>query len=852
MTSIAQISKAIEQASKEKGVADTTRDAIESILQVITSGFEHREPGWLAALMDKQGSPLFSTDEAADLEAPVTAFLNKLQTMIEQPAGQTGGSAGIDDFYEGFLKQLRTVNQTVQSFAKQFGILKMELGSDFQDDSHPFAPVGQVIGTVIPPFTWGPVGYQVGKLVPLPFRMIVFFGYLALDMARIFMAIPGFDVPFLRKFLSVVAATVDILRGDWKKALLSFAGFFKSSFVWMGFLGKVFLDMFYLIAPSLQEDIGWGVLSVGKSMVVGALLQCFQIFAPYEVRKAVYEVFDGILQEDICLEGMKADAALAASASTASPESGASPESELASTASGSGSGSASDASLGSASASSDASTASGTAHPPSPGSFPTTSSLQALQNSIRRPSYICSDAIKKIMNIANSNLFLKTALQFMRIPTSEYALNEACKKLYEYAGKGKSWETYLAAEGALQYVVSPKTLEGKETAKSTKSIKESMPHALALQYKGELTALEKEKQALETTISTAQPPIVVPSPLPPIDVIIKEQFPESRITAKFKDVMDYAMFLKLLIFVITSKYTNKRLNPFIEQKATLAMPDDDIISKLQELYLLLDTSKYPPIRTKLYTVERLLRMIQEGTLGLIDKELKDITKDIQQMYSEKYVESEKAKQAKTLADLKLNLKLKEGEIKTKKEQIAKASATMVEHLENFAKTSEAVAIQKEQAKADDTAAAAAKAAATAKAATEAAGKTAKAADAAAAGEAKVAAEKAALAKAFPPIQKDPYAISGAIANAIGKVFKQVEGQPVAPVQSEQPVVPVQVEVEQQAQEAQAAEKAAEKAAPVAPVEEQKEKQVQAGGTKKRKLRRGRLTKRVRFNLTQS
>jgi len=87
---------------------------------------------------------------------------------------------------------------------------------------------------------------------------------------------------------------------------------------------------------------------------------------------------------------------------------------------------------------------------------------------------------------------------------------------------------------------------------------------------KQELADLKNQEK--ETTEQIARPPpsIVLPSPLPPIDTIIQDIFPEASFTAKFKDVMDYATFRKLINFVITSKYTHKRLKPFLEQKIHL------------------------------------------------------------------------------------------------------------------------------------------------------------------------------------------------------------------------------------------------------------------------------------------
>jgi hypothetical protein len=92
------------------------------------------------------------------------------------------------------------------------------------------------------------------------------------------------DRPFIRKVLSIVMAVVDILRGDWKKALLSFSSYFSTDYAIMSVIGKVVLDVGGLISPYLQYHMTYGLLDVMKSILAGLLLSLIQTFEPFPAR----------------------------------------------------------------------------------------------------------------------------------------------------------------------------------------------------------------------------------------------------------------------------------------------------------------------------------------------------------------------------------------------------------------------------------------------------------------------------------------------------------------------------------------------------------------------------------------
>ena len=688
MTSVQQVSRAIDQAAKEEGAADHATSGVQSILHVISAALEGTESGWLTRLVDETGTALFSQEEAKELEPKLEPLAAHLRSMLDKASGsQTGGDFGIDEMYEGFMRQLDSINKTVQQFAKNWGILHMELGHDLKDDMYPFAPVGTAVASIIPPFTFGPIGNQIGRQIPLPFRAVVFFAYIALDMVRIFTAIPGFDMPFVRRFLSVIAATVDILRGDWKKALLSFSGFFASSFVWMGFLGKTFLDMFYLIAPDLQDNIGRGILSIGKSMIVGLLLKCFQIFAPYKLRKEVYSVFGEILDKQICK-------------ATAIQQLERTPYDTSTIVTRGGGKGVRSGSAYDTVSPyhtvpysrapgfyvvsppdnrDEQPPYLSGSSRPDIHSSrtnvveplsvrnrLPTSMNPQAVQSAMSQLSSICSDEIRRIVAIASHNIFLKLALQLMRIPTTLEGLEAACKKLYEYAGANHSWETLLVTEGAIEYLA-PNRVKSKDAEQSQQSEQSNTQNKIK-EYKAELETYKAELKQIDQTVQAAEQrlkgisdnTVSLPSSNATIETVIKEVFPEQTIMSMFPE-FNYNVFLKVIKYIVKVNYQNKQLEGTggfqdFKNQPEFALTDDTIIQYTKPLYVLFsnkmkDDDKYKILHEKLFEVDRTMNAIQLKEWSLIEPNMEDIENKLLTLYKGSDKEREIQKQEKIVKD---------------------------------------------------------------------------------------------------------------------------------------------------------------------------------------------------------
>jgi hypothetical protein len=317
--SLSNIQKQIQQIEQDPSIGQLVYTNIDVLLRCIDSIFRHNgEPAWVADVRDANGNPVFTPNEYAQIHEAVSVFFPMLysffgkqypqqhtqqrggqneiierleaniqkkdarikeleQQTIEQRNDSESTSMGVDALYRKVVEMLGRFNSSVVNFASTYGILRLEKQFDETADPKPFLPLA------------GVPGLQGLAQVPVPIRVIVMFLYTCTDIARIMIGISPTDRPFIRKVLSIVMAVVDILRGDWKKAILSFSTYFSNEYTIMSVIGKVILDVAGLMSPYLQYHMTYGLLDVSKSIMAGFLLSMFQIFAISTLREPVME-----------------------------------------------------------------------------------------------------------------------------------------------------------------------------------------------------------------------------------------------------------------------------------------------------------------------------------------------------------------------------------------------------------------------------------------------------------------------------------------------------------------------------------------------------------------------------------
>jgi hypothetical protein len=309
-----------------------------------------------------------------------------LDTLIKQQ----GGGYDIDSLYASGIDYIKKLDEKVKDFSSKYGIVELVKARDLQKDMYPF---NGNLSVAFPPWTT-PLG-----LIPLPFRTLLFMIHAILDLVRLAVSVPGYDSPFIRKTLSVALAALELARGDWKTSLLSFSGFFASSLVYAGFVGKLFLEVFYMIAPPLQDDIIFGTLRVTKSILIGFLFNVFQITAIKPVRDQVMKAFEELSKREQQIDKVLGEAGLPGRAKIQSP--------------------------------------------------FNTTGAHAFLEDRL----WNCSQEFQTVIAAAKQNKIIEVILSLVNIPVSEDDLESQCKRFAKYVdGQGyATWTDLLKAEGLMK-----------------------------------------------------------------------------------------------------------------------------------------------------------------------------------------------------------------------------------------------------------------------------------------------------------------------------------------------------------------------------------------------------------------
>jgi hypothetical protein len=313
-------------------------NAIFSIIDAIVKTKGER---WTAQALDSEGKPIFTQNEQVKFNEAFKPYIgviidyfdkdtftggandtmykpdiSKLSDMskdfIKTKLTQTTGVSqttpdptkmfGVDDIYARIYNKIGNIDATVNEYASKYGVLRLEKEHDLEPDprvipkpaamaiSEGVFALSTAVGFPIPPN----ITFEVLSKVKIPFRTIIFAIYLALDVTRISMGVS--DRTTARKLLSIVLAILELLRGDWKKSILTFIGFYGMTPLIAGEVMKVFLSLFRKLSPQIQRDIVFGSLDATKSLIIGLLLSIFQITAPEEVRLPLIGVLEKIAQ----------------------------------------------------------------------------------------------------------------------------------------------------------------------------------------------------------------------------------------------------------------------------------------------------------------------------------------------------------------------------------------------------------------------------------------------------------------------------------------------------------------------------------------------------------------------------
>jgi len=271
---------------------------------------------------------------------------------------------GVDNLYGSFFNKINAINSTVNGYASQYGILKYEKEADHKYDLK--APAALRIE------------YPFLEPLYIPLRTLIFLIQLLIDVLRYSAAMSGQDQS--RKILSIAASVLDILRGDWKKAILSLIGYYGTTPLLVGEIGKIYLTVFRTFSPTLQRRFTYGTLDATKSLLTGFLLAIFQYTAPLARRKELIPIFQKIALKKKEMDGMLTDQDLLPRPDYMIP-------------------------------------------------SFEDFNNLQVLLDD---PVFICSTEAKKLVEEINQSSIINMVLQLLRIPVTEKMQKYTCSDGYK------------------------------------------------------------------------------------------------------------------------------------------------------------------------------------------------------------------------------------------------------------------------------------------------------------------------------------------------------------------------------------------------------------------------------------
>jgi hypothetical protein len=392
----------------------------DGIMRVINTIVKTKGQGWAGQVLNNQGKPLLTPEEQVKFTEAFQPYLESIVDFFGQDEDMGGGAykpdiskmsgmskdflktkaaqatysfpippinplemASVDDVYSKIYHKIGNVNSTVNEYASKYGILKLEKEHDLEEDVRVIPPpaamgisqgvlaLSTAAGFPIPPN----LTMEVLSKIKVPFRTIVFVLYLALDIARIAIGIVG--PSFARKIMSILLAVVELLKGDWKKALLTIIGYYGMIPMLIGELMKIFLTLFRMFSPQIQHSIIFGSLDATKSFIVGILLAIFQVTAPEQVRLPLIGILEKVAQHKAKMDGTLQDIGLSARPQYLSP----------------------------------------------------TWNDLNNIQAVMSDDAYICSCEFRQLVDAVNQAAIIRIVLQILRIPVNEDMIMYKCGK---------------------------------------------------------------------------------------------------------------------------------------------------------------------------------------------------------------------------------------------------------------------------------------------------------------------------------------------------------------------------------------------------------------------------------------
>jgi hypothetical protein len=237
--------------------------------------------GWAKEAVDEFGEPLWTAEQAAELEA-----------AFPTAVAQAGGAMGVESLKFGPSSSLVTPSEPIDfSIDEIIGNVTSYLAALDKKNRELAALIGPVaiINNMKEDPRIGPLPF-IGREVQIPARAILPMINAALEACRLLVSNQFIDSSFLRSIFSFALAILDISRGEWRDGILSALGLFGKHWMMVGLIGKTTRWVYNFISPDIQSRLSSDIFDASKSMIVGFWLWWVSILSPDFVRATINEM----------------------------------------------------------------------------------------------------------------------------------------------------------------------------------------------------------------------------------------------------------------------------------------------------------------------------------------------------------------------------------------------------------------------------------------------------------------------------------------------------------------------------------------------------------------------------------
>ena len=279
----------VKEAEK---IPESIYSALEGMSSMVLAWKQHGgASGWSQTLVNNDGTQLFDQSESEIIESGVEKARPYLEGVLSDTVTQEGGApqipgvpqmpginpedVSIDKIYYGLISKLDSYDTQWRDIVNNLGVIKTFNETD-QMGVIPFTP---------------PIPYVIPAKFKFPLINTV------LELLRMMVSNQALDMPGFRILLSFGIAILDLVRGEWKHAVLSLLGTYSTSTMYIGIVGKVVRDAWLLIAPDLRTDFSDALFKSTKSFIAGFILWAFGTFAPGSMQKVIQTALDSAAEK---------------------------------------------------------------------------------------------------------------------------------------------------------------------------------------------------------------------------------------------------------------------------------------------------------------------------------------------------------------------------------------------------------------------------------------------------------------------------------------------------------------------------------------------------------------------------